>query len=317
VTAATEDGATTLPRAAAVMDRASHENFPVASRLLPRRERDDLLAIYGYARLVDDAGDEAAGRRGGGPMSEPGRRAGRNAAGDRAALLDEIEGELDRIYAGAAPRHALMTRLAATVRARALPRAPLDALIEANRRDQEVASYATFAELLGYCELSANPVGRLVLHVFGAATPERIALSDRVCTALQLAEHWQDVAEDLGRGRVYVPAEDRERFGVSTADLAGHPATPPVRALMTYEVARARRILAEGAPLVSTLRGRPRLAVAAFVGGGNAALDAIDRAGGDVSAGPPQATRAARGRATVRALVARRRPRRSQNAGPR
>jgi squalene synthase HpnC len=282
VTGATE----TLPRAAAVMDRASQENFPVASRLLPRRERQHLLAIYGYARLVDDAGDEAPG--------------------DRSALLDEIERELDRIYAGTPPHHALMARLAATVRACSLPRAPLHALIEANRRDQEVASYATFAELLGYCELSADPVGRLVLHVFGAATPERIALSDRVCTALQLAEHWQDVAEDLARGRVYVPAEDLERFGVSAADLAARPAPPPVRALMTYEVARARRILAEGAPLVHTLRGRPRLAVAAYVAGGDAALDAIDRARGDVSAGPPRATRPARARALVRALFARR-----------
>jgi squalene synthase HpnC len=280
VTGATE----TLPRAAAVMDRASQENFPVASRLLPRRERQHLLAIYGYARLVDDAGDEAPG--------------------DRSALLDEIERELDRIYAGATPHHALMAGLALTVRACSLPRAPLHALIEANRRDQEVASYATFAELLGYCELSADPVGRLMLHVFGAATPERIAHSDRVCTALQLAEHWQDVAEDLARGRVYVPAEDLERFGVSAADLAARPAPPPVRALMTCEVARARRILAEGAPLVHTLRGRPRLAVAAYVAGGDAALDAIDRAGGDVSAGPPHVTRPARARALVRALFA-------------
>jgi squalene synthase HpnC len=256
------------------MARASGENFPVASRLLPRRERGHLLALYGYARMVDDAGDESPG--------------------DRTVLLDEIEAELDRIYRGERPRHELMARLGATVRACALPRAPLQALLEANRRDQQVSSYATFDELLAYCELSANPVGRLVLEVFGAATPERVALADRVCTALQLAEHWQDVREDLARGRVYLPAEDLARHGVAVADLAQRPAPPPVRALVAFEVARARRILGQGRPLVGTLRGRPRFAVGAFVAGGYAALDAIDRAGGDVTAGPPRARMPAR-----------------------
>jgi squalene synthase HpnC len=274
-----------LPRTAAVLDQASAENFPVASRLLPRHDREHLMALYGYARLVDDAGDEAPG--------------------DRAALLDEIEADLDRIYAGAVPRHALTRRLAATVAACDLPRAPLQALIAANRQDQVVHAYATFGDLLAYCELSANPVGRLVLHVFAAATPERTALSDRVCTALQLAEHWQDVAEDLARGRVYLPAEDLERFGVSPADLSRSPATAPVCALIGFEVRRAREILAEGAPLVRTLRGRPRLAVAAFVGGGRAALDAIERAGWDVSAGAPRSTRAARVRRLLGVLAGR------------
>jgi squalene synthase HpnC len=274
-----------LPRTAAVLDQASAENFPVASRLLPRHDREHLMALYGYARLVDDAGDEAPG--------------------DRAALLDEIEADLDRIYAGAAPRHALTRRLAATVAACDLPRAPLQALVAANRQDQVVHAYATFGDLLAYCELSANPVGRLVLHAFAAATPERIALSDRVCTALQLAEHWQDVAEDLARGRIYLPAEDLERFGVSAADLSRSPAPAPVRALIGFEVRRAREILAEGAPLVRTLRGRPRLAVAAFVGGGRAALDAIERAGCDVSAGAPRATRAARVRRLLGVLAGR------------
>jgi squalene synthase HpnC len=274
-----------LPRAAAVLDQAGAENFPVASRVLPRHDRDHLLALYGYARLVDDAGDEAPG--------------------DRDALLDEIEAELDRIYAGGEPRHALMRRLAVTVEACDLPRAPLQALIHANRQDQVVHAYATFADLLAYCELSANPVGRLVLGVLDAATAERFALSDRVCTALQLAEHWQDVVEDFGRGRVYVPGEDLERFGVAPEDLVASPAPERVRELMRFEVARAREILDEGAALVRTLRGRARFAVAAYVGGGRAALDAIDRAGGDVSAGPPRATRAARGRELLRALSGR------------
>jgi squalene synthase HpnC len=281
--AAPVSAVTDLPAAHSVLDQAGAENFPVASRLLPQRERDHLLAIYGYARLVDDAGDEATG--------------------DRSALLDEIERELDRIYAGAAPRHPLTRRLAATVAACDLPRQPLQLLIEANRRDQVVHRYGTFDELLGYCELSANPVGRLVLHVFGAATAQRAALSDRACTALQLAEHWQDVAEDLERDRVYVPAEDLDRFGVTTSDLRVDPAPERVRALIGFEVQRARAILREGEPLVRTLRGRPRLAVAAFAAGGHAALDAIEAARCDVSAGPPRAGNAARARALVRVLV--------------
>jgi squalene synthase HpnC len=274
-----------LPRAAAVLDQADAENFPVASRLLSRRDREHLMAVYGYARLVDDTGDEAAG--------------------DRTALLDEIQAELDRIYAGEAPRHPLTRRLQATVEACDLPRAPLQALIAANRQDQVVHAYATFDELLRYCELSANPVGRLVLHIFDAATPGRIERSDRVCTALQLAEHWQDVAEDLARGRVYLPTEDLERFGVSTGDLGRSPAPERVRLLLAFEVARGREILAEGAPLVGTLRGRHRMAVAAFVAGGRAAFAAIERAGCDVSAGPPRATDAARVRELLRVLAGR------------
>jgi squalene synthase HpnC len=281
---ATAERIAELPQAAAVLDRVPGENFPVASRLLPRRERGHLLALYGYARLVDDAGDEAPG--------------------DRMALLDAIEAELDRIYAGVAPRHALTRRLAATVESCDLPRAPLQALIAANRQDQVVRRYATFDELLAYCELSANPVGRLVLYVLCAAAPERIALSDRVCTALQLAEHWQDVAEDLARGRVYLPAEDLERFGVSAAELALSPAPERVRSLLAFEVRRARAILAQGAPLVRTLRGRPRFAVAAFVAGGRAALDAIERAGYDVLAHKPRAPRRAVAVELVRTVMA-------------
>jgi squalene synthase HpnC len=279
----TAERSTALPASAAVLDQARSENFPVASRLLPRRQRAHLMALYGYARLVDDAGDEAPG--------------------DRTALLGEIEADLDRVYAGQPAVHPLLRGLATTVVACDLPRAPLQALLEANRRDQVVSRYRTFDELVAYCELSANPVGRLVLHVFDVATPERIELSDAVCTALQLAEHWQDVVEDLGRGRVYLPAEDLERFGVDEDDLVRSPAPSNVRALMDFEVHRARELLERGAPLVRTLRGRPRLAVAAFVGGGHAALDAILAVGGDVSAGAPRASRAARGRAFVKVLL--------------
>jgi squalene synthase HpnC len=196
-----------------------------------------------------------------------------------------------------------MRTLAETVRSCAIPREPLQALIQANRQDQHRHSYATFSELEAYCALSANPVGQLVLHVFGVATPERRALSDRVCTALQLVEHWQDIVEDSERGRVYLPAEDLERFGCAPADLAISPAPERVRALVRFEVERARSILESGAPLIATLGGRPRLAVTAFVAGGRSALGAIERSGYDVSGGAPRASRAARGAVLVKALV--------------
>ena len=273
------------PAAEAVMRRASGENFPVASRLLPRRERRHLLAVYGFARLVDDIGDEAPG--------------------DRLELLDALERELDAVYDGD-PAWPLMRNLVPTVLARALPRAPFEALIEANRVDQVRSRYATFSQLEEYCALSANPVGALVLHIFGAATPERLALSDRICTALQLAEHWQDVAEDHARGRVYIPAEDLERFGCSPGDLALQPAPERVRELVAFEVERARAILDAGTPLLAALRGRPRLAVAGFVAGGRAALAAIAAARYDVSAGAPRASRRARAAALAGVLRERR-----------
>jgi squalene synthase HpnC len=269
-----------FPGEGAVLPLSGQENFPVAARVLGRETGRHLLAIYGFARLVDQVGDEVEG--------------------DRLDILDELEAELERVYGGE-PRHPLMRRLAVTVRARDLPRGPFERLLEANRRDQLQAEYATFAELEGYCDLSANPVGELVLHVFGAATPERIALSDRVCTALQLLEHWQDVGEDFARGRVYLPAADRERFRVTRADLAAVPAGARLRELMAFEVDRARGLLDEGAPLVGTLRGRARLAVAGYVGGGRANLDALVAGGYDVLAAPRQAGKATILRATLRA----------------
>ena len=159
------------------------------------------------------------------------------------------------------------------------------ALIEANRVDQVVTRYDTWASLRDYCALSANPVGRLVLAVLGADTPDRVAWSDDVCTALQLVEHLQDVGEDYARGRVYLPAEDLDRFGASETDLAAAAASGPLRAAVAHEVDRARRLLHRAAPpLCRSLRGRARVAVAGFAGGGLAALDAIERARYDVLA---------------------------------
>jgi squalene synthase HpnC len=271
------DAPSDAPAAAAIMARAGGENFPVASRVLPRHARAHLLAIYGFARLVDELGDAPAGERG---------QAG--AAAARLAALDWLEGELERAFRGEA-EHPLLVRLQPTLSACALTRAPFLRLIEANRVDQRVSRYQTWEQLRGYCALSADPVGELVLAVLGLATPARIALSDSICTALQLVEHCQDVAEDLARGRVYLPAEDLARFGASEADLRGEHASAPLREALAFEVDRARGLLAAGTPLIAQLRGRPRLAVAAFAAGGRAALDAIERAGYDVLAGPPRA----------------------------
>jgi squalene synthase HpnC len=254
---------------AAAGDQAAGENFPVALRLLPARYRRHLQAVYGYARAVDDMGDEAP-------------------PGQRGRLLDDLEADLGRLYRfqgsdpGEPPRLGVVRALAPVVDECGVPRQPFLDLIQANRQDQIVSRYATFDDLVRYCELSANPVGRIVLYVFGAVSPDRLVLSDQVCTALQLAEHWQDVAEDYRAGRIYLPAEDLARFGISEADLAAPTASAQLRELMAFEVRRARMLLDQGAPLIGNLRGAARVAVAGYVAGGRAALAAIKGAGYDV-----------------------------------
>jgi len=264
------------------MARASTENFPVALRILPAVLRARLLAIYGFARLVDELGDE-----------EP---------GDRLAALDWLEGELDRAFAGTA-EHPLLAALARAIDDCRMPRGPFARLIEANRVDQRVASYETWEELLGYCDLSANPVGELVLYAFGAATEERIALSDAICTALQLTEHWQDVREDLGRGRVYLPLEDLARQGCSIDDLAAPRVGEPLRRVLALVAARTARLFAAGEPLVASLHGVRRLAVAGYLGGGRAALGALAAARYEVLAGSPRPTRRYTAGVTLRVLL--------------
>ncbi|MEH1166929.1 squalene synthase HpnC [Micromonospora sp. CPCC 205539] len=242
----------------------TQENFPVALRVLPRRRRRHLLAVYRYARHVDDLGDE--------PLA-PGV--------DRLGALDRVEAELRALYDGSPVSDRVVRALAPTVAECRLPLDPLLRLIEANRVDQHVSRYATFAQLVDYCTLSANPVGELVLHVFGQAGPTRLALSDRICTALQLVEHLQDVAEDHRRGRIYLPAEDLDRFGVTEADLAGPTAGRPLRELIGFEAERARAWLDAGAPLVADLHGWARLAVGGYLAGGRATLDALASADHD------------------------------------
>jgi squalene synthase HpnC len=258
-----------------VVANASGENFPVALRVLPARHRRHLTNLYFFARLTDDLGDEA-----------------RDAQADtrelRLRLLDELAADVDRIYAGKTPESPVMRAMADTVRECGVPARPLLDLIQANRQDQLVTRYGTYPDLQQYCELSANPVGQIVLYIFGVATPERITLSDSICTALQLAEHWQDVAEDLGHGRIYLPGEDLKRYGCTEADLAAPTAGPAVRALMTFETDRAARLLEAGAPLVGTLHGAARLAVAGYLAGGRAALAAIRAQQHDVLKGTPR-----------------------------
>ncbi|MFD6801497.1 squalene synthase HpnC [Streptomyces cyaneofuscatus] len=274
----------------ATLGKAADENFPVAPFFLPRAWRDDLMAVYGYARLVDDIGDGDLA-----PGGADARHLGLEPeqSDDRLAMLDAFEADLYRVFAttGPEPRHPLLRALRPTVRRRALTPEPFLGLIEANRQDQKVRRYATYGELAAYCELSANPVGRLVLALTGTTSPERVRLSDAVCTALQIVEHLQDVAEDLARDRIYLPAEDMDRFRVTEADLARPSAGASVRALIAYESERASELLRDGIPLVGSVDGRLRLLLAGFVGGGRSALTAISAAGFDVLPGPPKPTK--------------------------
>ncbi|WP_217711599.1 squalene synthase HpnC [Actinomadura sp. NAK00032] len=256
------------------LELQSRENFPVATRLLPARHREHLLNVYGYARLVDDIGDEAP-------------------PGDRAGLLDLVERDLDRVYAGGRAELPVLRDLSRTITACRIPAEPFRRLLEANRRDQEVTRYATFDDLLGYCAYSADPVGRIVLHVFGAATPDRIRLSDKVCTALQVIEHCQDVGEDHRNGRIYLPGDDLRRFGCTEDDLTAAVTPTRLRGVVALQAGRAAGLLDEGAALTGRLRGFARVAVAGYVAGGLAALAALERGAYDVlgSASRPRKAR--------------------------
>jgi squalene synthase HpnC len=247
------------------------ENFPVALRVLPRLVREDLRAVYDVVRTVDDLGDELAEAR----------------PGQRTAALEAFRADLRRIWAGGSPAAPVLARLVPTVRRHDLPLDPFDRLVRANLADQRVSRYRTFEDLLGYCDLSAAPIGELVLRIADAATPERIAQSDRVCAGLQVAEHLQDVAEDLARGRVYLPQEDLAAHGVAEADLDAAAASPELRALVAAEADRVEALLDSGLVLVAGLNGWARLAVAGYVAGGRAALDGLRRVDGDVLAGSP------------------------------
>ncbi|HEX3687176.1 MAG TPA: squalene synthase HpnC [Gaiellaceae bacterium] len=263
--------------ASSVAARARTENFPVASLLFPRALRPRLRAIYGFARLVDILGDEVPG--------------------DRLAALDELEAQLEACYEGE-PTWEVMRELQPTIGACSLPREPFLRLIEANRMDQRVMVYETWVDLKGYCVHSADPVGRLVLGVLGRADDaEAVALSDDVCTGLQLVNFLQDVPRDLALGRVYLPAEDRRRFGVAELDRP----SPELRRLLEFEAERARALLSSGEELGRRLGGgRVGRAVALFARGGLAALEALERADWDVFNGRPRPSRARLALAVIR-----------------
>jgi squalene synthase HpnC len=273
--------------AGAMAEKAAAENFPVALRMLPRKYRGHLMAVYAYARTVDDIGDEAP-------------------PGERLGLLTGLRADLERLYAGsssAPPADPVVRALASAVADCAIPIQPFLDLIAANEQDQVVLRYQTFDDLLGYCKLSANPVGQIVLYVFGCYTKDRAEKSDAVCSALQIIEHLQDVAEDFRAGRIYLPLDDLSEYGCSVQDLAGTATSPQLRELIAAEASRAAELLAAGAPLVGQLRGAARVAVAGYLAGGRAALAALAAARYDVLAVTPRPSTGRTAAAFVGTLV--------------
>lgn len=238
--------------------RSHYENFSVATWFLPKRLQQHFFNVYAYCRVSDDLGDEV---------------------GDSHAslqLLDQWQAELDACYDGS-PRHPVFVALAETVRICQIPKHEFSDLLTAFRQDQRVTRYGTFEDLLGYCRNSANPVGHLVLYVCGYRDPERQRLSDFTCTALQLANFWQDVSDDYGKGRIYLPLEDLRRFGVEESEIAAQRNTRQFVELMKFEVERAREWFRQGVPLVSKVNRELAIDIELFSRGGQEILHAIER----------------------------------------
>ena len=266
-----------------------YENFSVVTWFLPKHLHQHFYNIYAYCRISDDLGDEV-----GNPEQS-------------LALLDAWESELNATYLSlvepplqgirkeadtlepdfggrslAGPRHPVFIALRETIRGCDIPRQPFADLLTAFRQDQRVGRYATFDDVLGYCHYSANPVGHLVLYLCGYRDPERQQLSDYTCTALQLANFWQDVVRDYAKERIYLPLEDLAKYGVSESDIAERRATPAFREMMKFEVARAREWFHRGLPLAKMVDGRVALDIELFSRGGLEILNAIERQGYDV-----------------------------------
>jgi squalene synthase HpnC len=238
--------------------RSHYENFSVASWFLPKHLRQDFFNVYAYCRISDDLGDEV---------------------GDAAmslALLDQWQSELDACYNGA-PRHPVFVALAETVGKFAIPKHEFSDLLIAFRQDQTVTRFETFNDVLGYCHYSANPVGHLVLYLCGYHDPERQQLSDYTCTALQLANFWQDISVDYAKGRIYLPLEDLRRFSVKEEDLAQNRNTPAFCQMMEFEVNRAREWFARGLPLIKNVDAQLAVDLDLFSRGGQEILNAIER----------------------------------------
>jgi squalene synthase HpnC len=263
--------------------QSHYENFHVATWFLPRALRPHFYAIYAYCRISDDLGDEV---------------------GDRSvalALLDLWGRELDACYEGRA-RHPVFVALNETIRACSIPKEPFADLLVAFRQDQTVTRYATMDDVLGYCRYSANPVGRLVLYACGEAGEEKFRLSDATCSALQLANFWQDVRVDFAKGRVYIPEDEMQRYGVTAETIASGVATPGFRALLRHEVAFARSLFEQGLPLIGMVNRDLALDLELFSRGGLEILRAIERQDCDVLSARPAISRRAKLGLALRAL---------------
>ena len=280
------DAAPSLEQARAycrMLAESHYENFHVATWFLPKALRPHFHSIYAYCRISDDLGDEV---------------------GDPAAalaLLDLWGRELDACYEGRA-RHPVFVALAETIRAFTIPKEPFADLLTAFRQDQSVTRYESMQDVLGYCRYSANPVGRLVLYACSEASEENFCLSDATCSALQLANFWQDVRVDFLKGRVYIPQEDMRRFGVSDETIARGAATPEFRALLRREVEFARSLFERGLPLIGRVNRSLALDLDLFSRGGLEILRAIERRNYDVLSERPAISKTTKLALAVRAL---------------
>ena len=247
------------------MSVGHYENFPVASLLLPAPLRRPVSLIYRFARTADDFADE-----------------GEIPSSERLALLDEYRTELRRLETGQPPASPLFFALGEIVDGYRLPLRPFHDLLDAFSQDVTKVRYANFEELLDYCRRSADPIGRLMLHLFGAAEPENLRCSDAICSALQLVNFWQDVDVDFRKNRIYLPQDDMARFGVSEAQIAARGVSGGWWDLMRCQIERTRSMMLAGAPLGGRLSGRIAMEIRTVVQGGVRILDKIERARGDV-----------------------------------
>lgn len=266
------------------LTQTHYENFHVASWFLPKRLRAHFHAIYAYCRVSDDLGDETGDRE------------------QSLALLDLWGRELDACYLGET-RHPVFVALAETIRACEIPKEPFADLLVAFRRDQRAVRMETIADVLDYCHYSANPVGQLVLYVCGYRDAERFRLSDFTCTALQLANFWQDVGDDYARDRIYFPQEDMRRFGVTEAMIAERRFTPEFRELMRHEVEYARGLMRQGLPLIGMVDRELAIDLDLFSRGGLEIMDAIEAQGYDVLRARPAISKSRKAMLLVRALT--------------
>jgi squalene synthase HpnC len=237
--------------------KTHYENFSVATWFLPSHLKQHFYNVYAYCRISDDLGDEVGN------------------AEQSLALLDAWEQELNACYAGA-PRHSVFVALRETIQQFGIPKHEFSDLLIAFRRDQTITRFPTFADVLDYCKYSANPVGHLVLYLSGYSDAASQQLADYTCTALQLANFWQDVSVDYGKGRIYLPFESLQRFGVTEADIAQRRFTPAFRELMKFEVERARDFFNRGLPLINQISPELALDIELFSRGGQEILNAIE-----------------------------------------